>query len=98
MTEGSSSVVGVAPVWPPPSPPCTMTRSAPQAATLTAWRGGPTAGRKNPPAPLHHDQVRAPGGDLDGVAGCADGRHDDHAVLLEPLDQRFLRRQRERGD
>ena len=33
-TCGSSSVVGTEPVWPPPSPPCTITASTPHAAHL----------------------------------------------------------------
>lgn len=37
-------MVGTAPVWPPPSPPCTITASAPQAATLTACLAAPIEG------------------------------------------------------
>src|SRR6478752_2567256 len=43
-TVGSSSVVGTGPVWPPPSPPCTITASAPQAATFTACFAAPIDG------------------------------------------------------
>ena len=47
-TDGSSSVVATGPVWPPPSPPCTITASAPQPATLLGVLG--RADRRN-----HHD-------------------------------------------
>ena len=43
-TCGSSRVVGTGPVWPPPSPPCTMTASTPQAATFSACRRAPIEG------------------------------------------------------
>ena len=43
-TWGSSSVVGTGPVWPPPSPPCTITASTPHAATFSAWRRAPIDG------------------------------------------------------
>ena len=43
-TCGSSSVVATAPVWPPPSPPCTITASTPHAATFSAWRRAPIDG------------------------------------------------------
>ena len=32
------------PVWPPPSPPCTITASTPHAATFSAWRRAPIDG------------------------------------------------------
>src|SRR6478735_3334292 len=43
-TVGSRSVVGTGPVWPPPSPPCTITASAPHAATFTACLAAPIDG------------------------------------------------------
>ncbi len=43
-TWGSSSVVATEPVWPPPSPPCTITASTPHAATFSAWRRAPIDG------------------------------------------------------
>ena len=49
-TCGSSSVVGTGPVWPPPSPPCTITASAPHAATFSAWRRAPIDGTTAMPA------------------------------------------------
>ena len=51
-TCGSSSDVGTGPVWPPPSPPCTITASAPQAATFSACRRAPTDGTTATPASL----------------------------------------------
>ena len=51
---GSSSEVGTAPVWPPPSPPWAITASTPQ---------------------LEH---------LLGVAAGADGRHHQHAGVVQP--------------
>jgi hypothetical protein len=49
-TCGSSTVVATSPVWPPPSPPCTITASAPQAATFSACRRAPTEGTTTTPA------------------------------------------------
>ncbi len=50
-TCGSSTVVATSPVWPPPQPPCTITASAPQAATFSACRRAPpTAGTTTTPA------------------------------------------------
>ena len=51
-TCGSSSVVGTEPVWPPPSPPCTITASTPHAATFSAWRRAPIVGMTTTPASL----------------------------------------------
>ena len=34
----SRRLVGTVPVWPPPSAPCAITASTPQAATFSAWR------------------------------------------------------------
>ena len=51
-TDGSSSVVATGPVWPPPSPPCTITASAPQEATLRACLAAPTEGITTAPASL----------------------------------------------
>ena len=47
---GRSNVVGTGPVWPPPSPPCTITASAPHAATFSAWRRAPIDGTTAMPA------------------------------------------------
>ena len=49
-TEGNSSVVATGPVWPPPSPPCTITASAPHDATLRACLAAPTDGITTAPA------------------------------------------------
>ncbi len=49
-TWGSSSVVAIGPVCPPPSPPWTITASAPQAATFSACRRAPTDGITTTPA------------------------------------------------
>src|SRR3984957_16814592 len=49
-TEGSSSVVAIGPVCPPPSPPWTITASAPQEATLRACLARPTDGMTTEPA------------------------------------------------
>ncbi len=49
-TCGSSTVVATSPVWPPPSPPCTITASAPHAATFSACRRAPTEGTTTTPA------------------------------------------------
>ncbi len=51
-TVGSSSVVGIGPVWPPPSPPWTMTASAPQAATFFACFAAPIDGITTMPCSL----------------------------------------------
>ena len=51
-TDGSNSVVATGPVWPPPSPPWTITASAPQAATLRACLAAPTDGITRVPASL----------------------------------------------
>src|SRR4051794_7887540 len=48
-TVGSSSVVGTGPVCPPPSPPCTITASAPHEATLTACFAAPIEGMTTMP-------------------------------------------------
>ncbi|CFR36790.1 N5-carboxyaminoimidazole ribonucleotide synthase [Mycobacterium tuberculosis] len=40
------------PVWPPPSPPCTIIASAPQAATLRACLAAPIDGMTTAPASL----------------------------------------------
>ena len=45
---------------------------------------------------LNHDGVGTPLGDLLRMPRCADGRHDDDAVLLQLRDELGLRRQRER--
>ena len=49
-TSGSSSVVGTEPVWPPPSPPCTVTTSAPSSTAFTACFTAPTVGMQTTPA------------------------------------------------
>ena len=49
-TCGSSSVVATEPVWPPPSPPCTITASTPHAATFSACRRAPIDGTTAMPA------------------------------------------------
>ena len=49
-TCGSSTVVATSPVWPPPSPPCTITASAPHAATFSACRRAPMEGITTTPA------------------------------------------------
>ncbi len=46
----ASSATG--PVWPPPSPPCTITASAPQPATFLACLAAPTDGITTTPASL----------------------------------------------
>ena len=51
-TDGSSSVVATGPVWPPPSPPWTITASAPQPATFLACLAAPTDGITTTPASL----------------------------------------------
>ena len=51
-TDGSSSVVAIGPVWPPPSPPWTITASAPQPATFLACLARPTDGITTTPASL----------------------------------------------
>lgn len=51
-TEGSSKVVATGPVWPPPSPPCTITASAPQAATFLACLAAPMDGTTTTPLSL----------------------------------------------
>ena len=51
-TDGSSSVVATGPVWPPPSPPWTITASAPQPATFFACLAAPTDGITTTPASL----------------------------------------------
>ena len=51
-TDGSSRVVAIGPVWPPPSPPCTITASAPQPATFLACLAKPTDGITTTPASL----------------------------------------------
>ena len=51
-TDGSSSVVAIGPVWPPPSPPWTITASAPQPATFFACLARPTDGITTTPASL----------------------------------------------
>ncbi len=44
--------MATSPVWPPPSPPWTMTASAPHAATFSAWRRAPMEGITTTPASL----------------------------------------------
>src|SRR5689334_17874904 len=51
-TCGNSNVVGTGPVWPPPSPPCTITASTPHCATFSAWRLAPMEGITTTPASL----------------------------------------------
>lgn len=51
-TCGSRTVVATSPVCPPPSPPCTITASAPHAATFSACRRAPTDGTTTTPASL----------------------------------------------
>jgi hypothetical protein len=51
-TWGRSTVVGTLPVCPPASPPCTITASAPQAATFSACRRAPIEGMQTRPASL----------------------------------------------
>ncbi len=43
-------MVATGPVWPPPSPPCTITASAPQPATFFACLAAPTDGITTTPA------------------------------------------------
>src|SRR5262245_38028876 len=49
-TWGSSRLVGMVPVWPPPSPPWAMTASTPQSSIFSAWRRAPTVGMTRMPA------------------------------------------------
>src|SRR5690625_7976152 len=49
-TDGSSSVVATGPVCPPPSPPWTITASAPHDATFLACLAAPTDGITTAPA------------------------------------------------
>ena len=49
---GTSSEVGIAPVCPPPSAPCTMTTSAPSSTAFSTWRGAPQVGMQSTPASL----------------------------------------------
>jgi len=49
-TWGSRMVVGTVPVWPPPSPPCTVTASAPSSTAFTACFTRPTVGMQTTPA------------------------------------------------
>jgi hypothetical protein len=51
-TDGSSRVVATGPVCPPPSPPWTITASAPHPATLRACLAAPTDGITTAPASL----------------------------------------------
>ncbi len=51
-TVGSNRLVGTAPVWPPPSPPCTITTSAPHDATFTACLAAPIDGITTTPCSL----------------------------------------------
>jgi hypothetical protein len=45
-----SSELGIVPVWPPPSPPCTTTASAPNCSAFCTWRGAPQVGMQSTPA------------------------------------------------
>ena len=72
-TCGSSTVVATSPVCPPPSPPCTITASAPHAATFSACRRAPTDGIDD------HARVLELGDQLRG-RGERERRHP-HALL-----------------
>ncbi len=60
-TCGSSSEVGIVPVWPPPSAPWAMTASTPHSATFSACRGAPTVGMVTTPASRSCFTRRSPG-------------------------------------
>ncbi len=61
QTCGSNSVVGTAPVCPPPSAPWAITASTPHSATFSACRRAPTVGMTTTPWSLRVLTNRSPG-------------------------------------
>src|SRR5258706_378056 len=82
-TWGRRRLVGTEPVWPPPSPPWTMTASTPHSATFSACRLAPIEGITTMPAAFARStrsglgawgcSVGGGGGARGGVGGGGEG-------------------------